>query len=52
MYSWVNMMLEVQLCLGKKTKTNNLTKVVYFTGKHTLPDVITSKYPYFENLVD
>ena len=42
-----------QLCLEKNKKTkNNLTQVVYFTGGHTLPDVITLEYPNFENPVD
>ena len=40
-----------QLCLEKNHKYN-LTKVVYFTGGHTLPDGITSGYPNSENLVD
>ena len=40
-----------QLCLEQNIK-KKLTKVVYFTGVHTLPDVITSEYPNFENLVD
>ena len=40
-----------QLCLEKNHKYN-LTKVVYFTGGHTLPDGITSEYPNFEHLVD
>ena len=40
-----------QLCLEKKLRKNKLTKVVYFTGGHTLPVGITSEYPNYENLV-
>jgi hypothetical protein len=40
-----------QLCLERNQK-NNLTKVVYFTGGHTLADGITLEYPNFENLID
>jgi hypothetical protein len=53
MYSWVNTLLEEAALSRKKQKTkNNLTQVVYFTGWHTLPDVITLEYPNFENPVD
>ena len=48
MYSWVNILLE-ETALSRHFI---LTKVVYFTGGHTLPDGITSEYPNFENLVD
>ena len=37
-----------QFCLGKK---KHFTKVVRFTGGHTLLDGITSDYPNYENLV-
>ena len=53
MYSWVNILLEEAALSSKKQKTkNNLTQVVYFTGGHTLPDVLTLEYPNFENPVD
>ena len=53
MYSWVNTLLEeAALSRKKKQKKNNLTQVVYFTGWHTLPDVIMLEYPNFENPVD
>jgi hypothetical protein len=54
MYSWVNISLE-EAALSRKKKIiikNNLTQVVYFTGGHTLPDVIKLEYPNFENPVD
>ena len=51
MYSWVNILLE-EAALSRRKQKNNLTQVVYFTGGHTLPDVITLEYPNFENPVD
>ena len=52
MHSWVNILLEeAALSRTKIKKKNKLTKVVYFTGGHTLPVGITSDYPNYENLV-
>jgi len=50
--SWVNILLEEATLSRKKIQKNNLTKVVYFTGGHTLPDGITLENPNFENPVD
>jgi hypothetical protein len=51
-HSWVNILLEEAALSRKKEKRkNNLTQVVYFTGWHTLPDVITLEYPNFENIM-
>jgi hypothetical protein len=41
-----------QQVISLQKQENNLTQVVYFTGGHTLPDVITLEYPNFENPVD
>jgi hypothetical protein len=42
-YSWVNILLEEALLSRKKQKAkNNLTQVVYFSGWHTLPDIMMS----------
>jgi len=51
MYSWVSVLLE-EADLSRKILNINLTNVVYFTGGHTLPNGIMSKYPNFANLVD
>jgi hypothetical protein len=51
MYSWVSVLLE-EAALSRKIKNINLTKVVYFTGGHTLPNCIMSEYANFESLVD
>ena len=52
MYSWVDILLEEAALSRKTNQKNNLTKVVYFTGGHTLADGITLEYPNFENPVD
>ena len=51
MYSWVSVLLE-EAALSRKHQPINLTKVVYLTGWHTLPNGIMAEYPTFENLVD
>jgi hypothetical protein len=51
MYSWVSVLLE-EADLSRKIQNINLTNVVSFTGGHTLPNGIMSKYPNFANLVD
>ena len=51
MYSWVSVLLE-EAALSRKIQNIKLTKVVYVTSGHTLPNVIMSEYANFENLVD